>query len=79
MLQLAQQMSQKLTELDSKFRGHHHYLIDLTDKDDSLAKEQGILDSHDDLIAKLSEQVIAAAFPTLQESSLASPLVSLHT
>ena len=71
-LQLAQRMSQKLTELDSEFRAHHHSLIDLIDEDDSLAKEQGILDSHDDLIAKLSvrvEQVIVAASPTSQESS----------
>ena len=72
MLQHAQRMSQKLSELDSEFRAHHHSLIDLIDEDDSLAKEQEILDSHDDLIAELSvrvEQVIAAASPTSQESS----------
>ena len=50
-LELAQRMSQKLTDLDSEFRAHHHTLTDLIDDDESLTKEQDMLDSHDDLVA----------------------------
>ena len=59
--------------LNSKFRAHHHALIDvITDDDESLAKEQDVLDSHDDLVAKLSvrvKQVIAASSPSSVEFS----------
>jgi hypothetical protein len=40
-LELALRMSQKLADLDSEFRTHHHALIDLMD-DKSLAKEQDV-------------------------------------
>ena len=53
-LELAQRMSQKLSDLDSEFRTHHHALIDLIDDEDALAKEQEVLDTHDDLVAELS-------------------------
>ena len=68
-LELAHRMSQKLTDLDSEFRAHHHALID---DDESLAKEQDVLDSHDDLVAELGvrvKQVIAASSPSSVESS----------
>ena len=72
MLELARRMSQKLADLDSEFRAHHHALIDLMDDDDSLAKEQDVLDSHDDLVAELGvrvKQVIAASSPSTVDSS----------
>ena len=71
-LELAKRMSQKLTDLDSEFRTHHHNVVDLIDDDDTLAKEQETLDSHDDLVAELSvqvKQVIAASSPSSNESS----------
>ena len=71
-LELAQRMSQKLSDLDSEFRTHHHALIDLIDDEDTLAKEQEVLDTHDDLVAELSvrvKQVIVASSPSTSESS----------
>ena len=71
-LELAQRMSHKLSDLDSEFRTHHHALIDLTDDEDALAKEQEVLDNHDDLVAELSvrvKQVIAASSPSTSDSS----------
>ena len=56
-LELAQRMSQKLSDLDSEFRTHHHALIDLIDDEDALAKVQEVLDTHDDLVAELSVRV----------------------
>ena len=60
-----------LHEGQAGFRAHHA-LIDLIDDDESLAKEQDVLDSHDDLIAELGvrvKQVIAASSPSSVESS----------
>ena len=82
--ELAQRMSQKLLDLDAEFRAHHHALIDLTDDEDALAKEQEALDSHDDLVAELTvrvKQVTAISSPSSNESSrrIASrKLVHLH-
>ena len=47
-------MSQKLVDLDSAFWIHHYALIDLIDDDESLVKEQDVLDTHDDLVAELT-------------------------
>ena len=71
-LELAQRMSQKLCDVDSEFRTHHHAVIDLIDDEETLAKEQELLDTHDDLVSELSvrvKQVIAAASPSSNESS----------
>ena len=71
-LELAKRMSQKLTDLDSEFRTHHHAVVDLIDDDDILAKEQEALDAHDDAVAELSvriKQVITASSPSSNESS----------
>ena len=71
-LDLVQRMSQKLSDLDSEFRTHHHTLIDLLDDEEYLAKEQETLDLHDDLVTELSlrvNQVIAAPSPSSDESS----------
>ena len=71
-LELALHMSQKLSDLDSESRTHHHTLIDLIDDEDALAEDQEVLDMHDDLVAELSvcvRQVIAASSPSSDESS----------
>ena len=59
-LELAQRLSQKLSDLDSEFRTHHHARIDLFvfDAEETLAKEQ------ETWTAELSvrvKQVIAAS------------------
>ena len=71
-LKLAQRMSQKLSDLDSKFQTQHHALIDLIDDNESPTKQQEVLDSHDDLIAELGvrvTQVIAASTPSSVKST----------
>ena len=65
-LELAQRMSQKLLDLDSEFRTDHHALFDLIDDEDSLARQQDVLDAHDDLIAEL---VIGTLSPVASGSS----------
>ena len=50
-------MPEKLSNLDSEFRTHHHTLINLIDDEEELAKEQEMLDAHDDLIAELHVRV----------------------
>ena len=63
----ARRMSQKLSDLDSEFRTHHHAVIDLIDDDEALAKEQETLDAHDDLLTELSvrlKQVIDTSSPS---------------
>ena len=59
-------MSQKLADLEYEFRSHHHALIDLINDEGSLAREQDVLDTHDDLIAELTvcvKQVIGTFSP----------------
>ena len=71
-LELAQRMLQKLTDLDSEFRSHHHSLVDLIDDEETLAREQDVLDTHDDLIAELTvrvKQIIATLSPSSSDSS----------
>ena len=71
-LDLAQRMSQKLSDLDAEFQTQHHAVIDLIDDDEALAKEQEILDAHDDLVTELSvrvKQVISASSLSANESS----------
>ena len=53
----AQRMQQKLDTLDADFRAHHHNIVDLTDSEDSLAREQDVLDEHDDLVAELAVRI----------------------
>ena len=50
----AQRMQKNLDSLDTEFRDHHHNIVDLIDGEESLTKEQEILDEHDDLVAELS-------------------------
>ena len=53
----AQRMSQKLKELDSEFKTYHYNLIDHIDDDETLGKEQTVLDEHDDTIAALDTRI----------------------
>ena len=53
----AQRMQQKLGTLDMEFRGHHQDIVDLTVSEDSLAREQDVLDEQDDLVAELSVRI----------------------
>ena len=65
-------MSQKLSDLEAEFLTHHHAVIDLINDDETLAKEQEILDTHDDTVAEFSvriKQVIVASSPSVSESS----------
>ena len=71
-LDLAQRTSQKLTDLDTEFRTHHHALIDMIDDEDTLAREQETLDVHDDLIAELAvrvKQIVTTSSPSPSDSS----------
>ena len=54
---LVQAMTQKLNTLDAEFRKYHFELIDLIDDEETLAKEQETLDSHDDNVSALSTQM----------------------
>ena len=58
-LDLAQQMSRRLESLDSDFRTQHYALIDLIEEgdDDTMRKEQAILDGHDDETADLASRI----------------------
>ena len=63
----AQRMQQKLDALDAEFRSHHHNVVDLTDNEDFLTREQDTLDEHDDLVAELSvriKQIITTCTPS---------------
>ena len=55
----AQRVSAKLSELDSAFRSLQFKLIDLTDAEDvdSMDKEQGIMNEHDDNIDNLTIRI----------------------
>lgn len=68
---IAQRTSLKLTELDSEFKTYHYRLIDLIDDDDTIEREQSVLDEHDDAIADLDTRVkrILAACSAKVESA----------
>jgi hypothetical protein len=51
----AQRMQQKLDA--GEFQCHHHNVVDLTDSEDSVTREQDVLDEHDDLVAELSVRI----------------------
>ena len=53
----AQKLEQKLDALDAEFRSHHHNIVDLTDSEESLEREQTVLGDHDDLVTKLSVRI----------------------
>ena len=58
-LDLAKGMKQKLESLDAEFRKYHYGLIDLIDEGDeeTLLKEQEVLDNHDDEVATLATRI----------------------
>ena len=57
MLDHAGGMTRKLDALDSEFRTHRHALVDLVDDEETLLKEQSMLDDHDDLVAELGVRI----------------------
>ena len=68
----ARQLAIKLETLDSKLKNYHFQLIDLLDDEDedSLEKEQEILDKHDDIVAELNmriERLYSKATPAVTD------------
>lgn len=53
----ARRMQQRLETLDAVFQSHHHGIVDLTDDEDSLSKEQESSDEHNDLIADFAVSI----------------------
>ena len=55
----ARQLAAKLETLNSQLKNYHFQLIDLLDDEDedSLQKEQDILDKHDDIVAELNMRI----------------------
>ena len=58
-LDLAEQIAQKLKSLNSEFKVQHFAIIDLINEEDqdSLSKEQEILDNHDEEIVGISLRI----------------------
>ena len=58
-LDLAQQLMPNLKSLDAQFKDQHFLIIDTIDESDvdSLAKEQEVLDTHDEEISVMSLQI----------------------
>ena len=74
-------MSQKVKELDSEFKTYHYGLIDLVDNDETLRKEQTVLDEHDDAISLLAtriEHLISACTPKESAAQKAASRKLLH-
>ena len=53
----ARRMANKLEELDVEFKSHHYALVELIKSDKDLAREQAILDEHENEFADLVIQV----------------------
>ena len=53
----ARRMQLKLDSLNADFRRHHRDIVDLIDDEDSLCKEQEVLDEHDAVIAELAVRI----------------------
>ena len=53
----ARQLLKKLESVDSEFKGLHLALIDLLDTEEDLAKEQKVLDTHDEIVDELYARV----------------------
>ena len=58
-LDLANQLTPNLKSLDEQFKTQHFSIVDAIDESDadSLAKEQEVLDKHDDEIAEISLRI----------------------
>ena len=53
----AKGMLQKLDGLGAEFLSHHHGIVDLTEDEDALRREQETLNEQDDLLAELSVRI----------------------
>ena len=62
-----------------EFRSHHHALIDLIDDEESLAREQELLDSHDDLIAELTVRVKGVVSASSLSSTKPCCMIAVRT
>ena len=63
----ARRMAQRLETLDSEFKNHHYAIIESLEREEDLAREQNVLDEHDEEKAQLSvsiEMLIASCPPT---------------
>ncbi len=56
-LDFAQRLITRLETLDAEYKGHHYEIVDLLDDEDSLGREQEILDEHDDEMSRLTIRV----------------------
>ena len=58
-LDLAQQLTPNLKSLDAQFKDQHFLIIDTIDESDvdSLAREQEVLDNHDEEISVMSLRI----------------------
>ena len=56
-LEVARQLKTRLSMLDAEFRTQHLEVIDLIENEGSLAKEQAILDEHDDRVTTLASSI----------------------
>ncbi len=77
----ARRMLQRLETLDNEFKTHHLALVDLTDDEEALGKEQDALDAHDDDISRLAEriQAVISAYSRESVDSLSSSSAKLLT
>ena len=65
---LAKRDKYKLESLDSEFKVHHYAVVDVLDKPEDFAKEQEVLDEHDDSIAEVSIRMQKVRLTPLQRS-----------
>ena len=77
-LELAKQAKQKLEKLDVDFKTHHYNLIDVIDDEDSLLREQGIIDEHDDEQAVLAIRVQQLITTCDSSSQVGTPKIAVR-
>ena len=53
----AKRLSTKLDTLDTEFKAHHYAIVDLTDDETQLQREQDGLDEHDDEVSQLAVRI----------------------
>lgn len=56
-LEVARQIKTRLSMLDADFRTQHLDVVDLVESEDVLAKEQAVLDEHDDRVTELASSI----------------------
>ena len=56
-IELASGLSKKLERIDSEFRTHHFTLVDVIEDEETVLREQEILEDHDDEIVALTARI----------------------